>query len=218
MSTRPMKLYFDFISPYAHLAWRQLPRLKQSTGKEIEPVPVLLAAMLTANGQKGPAEIPSKRLYTFKNVLRLAHEHGVSMSLPKAHPFNPLLALRLATLHPNLIEPLFAAIWEGGPGADDPEVLARHLSSLGHDGEALVSSAGQARELLKQHTQEAMDAGAFGVPSILVDGELFWGFDSFPHIERFVQGRDPVDAEFLTKLASLPVGASRIQANLSQGG
>lgn len=205
-----MKLYFDFISPYAHLAWRQLPGLAQRTGRSIEPVPVLLAAMLNATGQKGPAEIPAKRLYTFKNVVRLAADLKVSLQLPPAHPFNPLLALRLAVLEPALIEPLFAAIWEGGPGVEDLQALGAHLAGLGFDGPGLIARAGEARERLRANTQEALEAGAFGVPSILVDGELFWGQDSFGHVERFCAGQDPVTPQYVSRLTELPASASRL--------
>jgi 2-hydroxychromene-2-carboxylate isomerase len=63
----------------------------------VDPSPVLFAALLDATGQKGPAEIPRKRAYTFKDVVRSAHRLGVAIAPPASHPFNPLLALRVAS-------------------------------------------------------------------------------------------------------------------------
>ena len=66
-----------------------------------------------------------------------------------------------------------------------------------------------AKQRLKDNTQEAIDAGVFGVPSINVEGEIFWGLDSFRHLERYLLGRDPLDPELLAKWESLPASASR---------
>lgn len=77
-----MLFYFDFISPYAYLAWTQLPALAARHERELVPVPVLFAALLNAHGQKGPAEIPAKRIYLFKDVCRKAHLLGLPPPSP----------------------------------------------------------------------------------------------------------------------------------------
>src|SRR6516225_10277132 len=84
---------FDVISPFAYLA---LPRLEElPAGVELVVVPVLLAALLDRFGQRGPAEIPSKRRFTYRFVLWRARRLGLPLRMPPAHPFNPLAALRL---------------------------------------------------------------------------------------------------------------------------
>ena len=95
----PLLFYFDFISPYAFLAWTQIRGIAARCEREVEPVPVLFAGLLNAHDQKGPAEIPAKRRYLFKDIARKAHRLGVaSVAPPPAHPFNPLLPLRIASL------------------------------------------------------------------------------------------------------------------------
>ena len=112
----PLRFYFDYISPYAYLAWTQIHALAARHGRTVEPVPVLFAALLDANGQRGPAEIPRKRVYIFKDTLRTAHLLGVPLGGPKTHPFNPLLALRVSSLpmepetRRRLIDKLYAAV------------------------------------------------------------------------------------------------------------
>ena len=86
--------YFDFISPFAYLQWR---RLRDERRLALEPVPILFAAVLDHVGQKGPAEIPGKRTFTYRFVHWQARRAGVPLRFPPAHPFNPMAALRLCS-------------------------------------------------------------------------------------------------------------------------
>ena len=214
---RPLRFYFDFISPYAYLAWTQIAALAARHRREYELIPTLFAGLLEANGQLGPAEIPRKRIYVFKDCVRSADALGVVLAVPPAHPFNPLLGLRVcsADLAPDAraraVEVLFRAVWAGGPGITEPATVARLLDAAGLDGAALVTRAGadDIKQRVRAQTDEALALGAFGVPSVLVDGELFWGLDSLPHIERRLQGNDPVDRVDVGKWRDLPAQAIR---------
>jgi 2-hydroxychromene-2-carboxylate isomerase len=215
----PVRFYFDFLSPYAYLAWTQIDGLADRHGREVEPVPILFAALLGAHGTKGPAEIPAKRVYVWKDVLRTARVLGVPLATPPAHPFNPLLALRVSSIEMpraerrRLVDALYRATWGGGPGVTDPEVVARIATGAGFDGPALVRTAATdaVKARLKAQTDEALAHGAFGVPSLLVDGELFWGYDSLGHVERRLNGRDPLGDTDIMRWKDLPVGATRRQ-------
>lgn len=93
---KTLNFYFDPISPYAALAFERLPEALAGCSYEVEYRPVLFAAILHALGQKGPAEIESKRHWTFRQVSWLAHQQGIALDTPAQHPFNPLPLLRLA--------------------------------------------------------------------------------------------------------------------------
>lgn len=213
----PIRFLFDYLSPYAYIAWTQVHALAERHGRVVEPVPVLFAAMLEAYGHKGPAEIPPKRVYVFKHTLRVARRLGLPLSPPPGHPFNPLLALRASSLpvpdaqRRALIDRLFDATWAGGPGVDDPVVVARLATEAGLDGDAVVSEARspEAKARLRAQTDGALKAGVFGVPTILVGDELFWGYDSFPDVEQHLRGEDPVNSAELARWASLPRLADR---------
>ena len=213
----PLRLFFDFISPYAYLAWTQIDALAARHGREVELVPTLFAALLEANGQLGPAEIPRKRAYIFKDVVRSAHVLGVAMRPPTAHPFNPLLGLRICCIdlepavRARVVDALFRAVWAGGPGITEPAVVARLLDAAGLDGTALAANAttDEVKQRLRARSDEALALGVFGVPSILVDGELFWGLDSLPHVERRLQGRDPIDGIDVAAWLGMPAQATR---------
>ncbi len=197
---KQLTFYFDFISPYAYLAWTQIHALAARHEHEVVPRPILFAALLDANGQKGPAEIPNKRLYTFKDTIRTANRLGVPITAPASHPFNPLLALRVASADLKaaegraLVDALFDATWRRGVDVTDARSVAEVVRAAGLDGPRLVEWAAspEAKERVKKVTAEALAAGAFGVPTMVAEGELFWGVDSFANLERNLEGKDPL--------------------------
>jgi 2-hydroxychromene-2-carboxylate isomerase len=200
-----MEFFYDFISPYGYLAACQIESLAAKHGQSLTMTPVLLAAILHHNQQRGPAEIPDKRTYTYKNLIRLAHDLGLPIQPPPGHPFNPLLPLRLATLRPELCLPLFKKCWAEGKAIDQKEQLQSWLPCEWLD----ECQSPAVKEKLRLNTERAISLGVFGVPSMVVKNEVFWGFDSFPHLERFLQGKDPVTAEQVAQWRDLPVAASR---------
>lgn len=217
-----IRFHFDFVSPYAYIAWTQIQALAERHGCSVEPVPTLFAALLESGGPgtRGPAEIPAKRIYLFKDTLRTARVLGIPFQPPASHPFNPLLALRVASLdlskedRRRVIDALYGAIWGGGQGADSAEKVVPLLSAAGLDGPALVAAAGtpEIKDRLRAQTDEAIRAGVFGVPTLRIGGELFWGYDSFGHAERFLRGQDPLAAEpeaLLARWRALPSSAQR---------
>ena len=216
----PIVFYFDFISPYAYLAWHEIHALAETHGRELELRPVLFAALLNHWGQLGPAEIPPKRLHTFKQVLRWAAARDLHLEPPPAHPFNPLLALRLACVElPQaerraLIDHLFRATWGGGPGVAGVDTVREGLVAAGLDAPALLSAAmrPENKQRLIANGELALRHGVFGVPTMVVDGELFWGVDTLPEIDAFLRGEDPLDPALLERWRELPVGTARKQS------
>lgn len=206
-----LRFYFDFVSPYAYVAWTQVHRLAARHGREVEVVPVLFAALLEAHGTKGPAEVPAKRAYTYNDAYRKAHRAGLTLRMPPSHPFNPLLALRVATaiddvaLQRRAIDALFAAAWRDGAGLDTAERVTAALDRAALDGAALVAAAAGAKDRLRATTATAIEAGVFGVPTLVADGALFWGTDGLDFADAFLRGDDPVPPGF----ADVPVGVVR---------
>src|SRR5262249_1250882 len=155
-----IELFFDFISPYSYLAWTQSRALGERVGHEIEPRPALLAGILNALGTKGPAEVPARRAYLVKGLLRAAHRAGVALALPPTHPFNPLVALRVASLDMDravrrrIVDVLFTAAWGGGTSIEGAERVGAVLREAGIDAAPLLALAGtpEAKERLRRHT------------------------------------------------------------------
>lgn len=200
----PARLYFlfDFISHNAYLAWHRAQDIARTHGLIFEPVPVVFGAMLSAHGQVGPAEVPPKSRWMLRDVLRKAALLGLPMAPPHSHPFKSLVPLRWVCAAPTreariaLSDAIWLATWGQGREVSSPAVLHELAASVGLDGATL--EAGSESEAVKQqlraYTDEALAAGAFGVPSLFARGQLFWGYDDLGFLERFLQGRDPLDA------------------------
>lgn len=186
--------YLDFISPYAWLAFQELPLALRGLSYSVTYQPVLFAAMLNHNGQLGPAEIPGKREWTYRQVQWLARNKGHALDMPATHPFNPLGLLRLAVAtdadgHPNryVCETLFRHVWQGGADAADPKRLADVTAQLAPQRE---SHSEAVKAQLRAHTEEALAKGVFGVPSFEVNGKVFWGLDGLPILRAYLEGED----------------------------
>jgi 2-hydroxychromene-2-carboxylate isomerase len=200
-SARTLRIYLDYISPNAYLAWHQLPALADKYGYQIEAVPVLYAALLDASGTLGPGETPAKGRWMMKNVQRKAILLGLPMQTPAYFPFNPILALRMSLLplerpmRHKLIDALFEAVWCRSLHVSEPEVAERVANELGLPGAELVAQASQTeiKSRLRQQTEDAIKRGVFGVPTMEIGDELFWGYDDFPYLELYLAGRDPLD-------------------------
>jgi 2-hydroxychromene-2-carboxylate isomerase len=172
-----IRWYFDVISPFAYLHWPRVRELARSHAVEIRPL--LFAGLLDHHGHKGPAEIPAKRRFTYRHVAWLAQQQGVPLRFPPAHPFNPLPALRAivaAGTTAEAIDAVFRWIWAEGRAADSVEAIAPLLATLGLAPAALGSDAVKAQ--LRANFDLALAQGVFGVPTLAVDGELFWGQDA----------------------------------------
>lgn len=174
-----LRWYFDFVSPYAYLHWQKLKTLPQFP--RIQPVPIALGAVLHHLGNLGPAEIPAKRRFAYRQLLWTAQQEGVALRFPPAHPFNPLPALRLciaAGCTTAAVDALFDWIWAQGRAADEAAALAELAEVLDVEDVANAIAAVEVKEALRRNTDAAIAAGVFGVPTLSVDGELFWGNDA----------------------------------------
>lgn len=212
----PLLFHFDFVSPYAFLSWTQIRGIAARAGRTVEPVPVLFAGLLDAHGTKGPAEIAAKRRYLFKDVARKAHRLGVAgVRPPPAHPFNPLVALRVASLpspaevRERIIDALYLAVWTETRAIDTAEAVAAVLSDAGLDGAALTAAAQapEAKARLRAATDAAIARGVFGVPTVLDGDELFWGTDALPDLEAYLRGELPAFSD--AAWSTLPAAAVR---------
>jgi 2-hydroxychromene-2-carboxylate isomerase len=202
--------YFDFISPFAYLQSERLPAL--SPRLSIRYRPVLFAALLEANGHKGPAEIAAKRAFTYRFVVWQARRSGIPLKFPHEHPFNPLALLRLAIAcdcRPEAVQRIFRFVWRDGRLPDLPIEWAELAHDLGvPDAQARIADP-EVKAELRRNTDEALARGVFGVPTLAIGSELFWGADATDMaLDYAAAGCRFVDPEY-ARVATLPVGVAR---------
>jgi 2-hydroxychromene-2-carboxylate isomerase len=202
--------YFDFVSPFSYLQCEQLPELERII--RVRYRPVLFAGLLKAHGHKGPAEIPAKRRFTYQFVAWQAKRLGVPLKFPPVHPFNPLPLLRLAIAaeaDPVTVRRIFRFVWRDGRLGDLPIEWAELMTELDLPGVADRIASAEVKDALRWNTDEAIARGVFGVPTLAIGEQLFWGADATAMVAEFVaQGCRFNDPE-MARVAQLPVGVER---------
>ncbi len=207
---KPVRWYFDFVSPYAYLQSR---RLSDFDGKAaIEPVPVLFAGLLDHWGTTGPAELGPKRLWTYRFCQWFADARGIPFAMPPAHPFNPIRPLRLAIAaggDRDAIDTIYRVIWGEGGNLDDPGTWRALTEAVGlADADDRIADPA-VKAALRANTDAAIARGVFGVPTLEIDGELFWGVDGTDFALAFLDDPALLRAPAMARLAELPTGAAR---------
>jgi 2-hydroxychromene-2-carboxylate isomerase len=193
--------WFDYSSPYSFVAETTVgPAL----GAAVRYRPMFLGGVWRANN---PASLEgtvsaAKTAYLGADFRRQAERAGLRHRWPSRFPMKTVLPLR-ATLAAGpdtpagraLVRALFAAYWTDDRDISRPEVVGELADRVGLDGAALLAAAEAepARNALREATEAAIDAGVFGAPSFVVDGEppaLFWGADRLELAVRVAHGED----------------------------
>lgn len=202
--------YFDFISPFSYL---QLERIAPLHARiEITPVPIVFGAVLQHHGQLGPAEIRGKREFTYRMVQWTAERESVPLRFPPAHPFNPIAALRLAIAAGSTwpaIRAIFEHIWKDGRAGDDIASLADVAHALGIADPAAAVAQENVKAALRTNTESAIAAGVFGVPTLRVGSESFWGFDATAMIDDWLADPQRFASGEYARIAALPRAIER---------
>ena len=202
--------YFDFISPFAYLQFTRLDRLAADLDLTLKPV--LFPALLAHWGQKGPAEIAPKRRFIYRFFQWQADRRGVPFKMPPVHPFDPLPPLRLAIAAGAgmaAVRAIFSHIYgEGRELASDEDITALGRAIGLPDAVARLSDQ-RVKDTLRANTAEAIAAGVFGVPTFVVEGELFWGDDAGEMLRDFLADPQLFAGSEMTRLSTMPMGRTR---------
>ena len=186
--------------------------MRSSAASDVYKRQVLFAGLLNHWGQKGPAEIPAKRVEMYRYCHWYGERFGIPFRTPPAHPFNPLRVLRLAiALDANhwAVERIFDYIWGEGNVIHTKEGFRSLASQMKiKDVDTLISS-NKVKNALRHNTEQAVTAGVYGVPTFAVDGELFWGFDRTDMLLEYLNNPDMMQVSEMQRLAQVPKAAER---------
>ena len=202
--------YFDFVSPFSYLQLAGFDRLPPDL--EVTHRPVLFAGLLGHWKHRGPAEIPAKRVHTYRWCHWYAARARIPFRMPPRHPFNPLRLLRLAVAHGGdaaLVRALFDAVWAEGRDLsleDEWQALTARLGIADAD-EAIT--APDVKQALRRGTEEAAERGVFGVPTFAVGGELFWGLDATDLFLDYLNDPERFGSGEYARIADLPIAQAR---------
>lgn len=191
-----IEFFFDFLSPFAYLTQQKLPALAQRYGYALRFVPIDLPRAKLAAGNTGPSnrQVPAKLRYLTADMNRWAQRYGVPLKFPKTFASERMNKGTLfAQDRGKALEYVtagFASAWgHGGEDLNDSTLLARIARDMGWpEAEflAFVDSA-EAAERFEAINLEAHRRGVFGVPTMLIGEEMWWGNDRLQFLEESLQ-------------------------------
>lgn len=196
--SKTVEFYFDFGSPATYLAWTQLPALCAEAGATLVFKPMLLGGVFQATGNASPVTIPAKGRFMLQDLARFARRYQVPMQFNPHFPINTLGLMRAAVAvqiyQPQRFEAfltlVFEAMWVQARNLGDPAVLGETLTAGGFDPQQVLAWCGEqeVKDVLKATTEEAIQRGVFGAPSMFVGDELFFGQDRLDFVREALQG------------------------------
>lgn len=198
-----VEFHYDLVSPYSYLAQTQLWRICAENGAELELKPMLLGAVHKASGNAAPIEVELKGRYQLKDIHRWAAHYEVPLDFPKPFPFRTLKTMRAAMFLRDLgkledfTREAFKLYWEEGSSpkgleeADEDGPISEVARRIGIEPREVLEGAAttEAKDALKNATNEAVERGVFGAPAFFVGGEMFWGNDRLHFVEAALAGR-----------------------------
>jgi 2-hydroxychromene-2-carboxylate isomerase len=207
---------FDVISPFSYIALGEIEQLAQRI--DLVYRPILFAALLEHWRHLGPAEIPPKRLHTYRLCVFEAQRRGIPFRFPAHHPFNPLKPLRLLVAldaAPSVVRTVMDCIWRDGLDMSTDANWRITCAALGLDAAAATAlvEASETKARLRANTEAAVKAGLFGVPTLQIGNELFWGADALPMARAYLDNPDMFESEEMRSLASLTASSMRAAAS-----
>ncbi len=211
MSTKTAAdFYFDPVSPFAFLMWKRLR--EDDLGLEIRPVPVLLGALLGHWGLIGPAEVPPKRVQTYRMCQWLAARNGIALRFPATHPFRSVEVLRLLVAldaRVDAVDAVFDAAFAQGRDLTDFAELERIGGELGLSGVQGRIARADVKDGLRANTDAAIARGVFGVPTLAIGDELFWGLDTLDMVRDYLADLNLFQTAEMQRLGTLEYGVPR---------
>ena len=196
-----VEFYYDLVSPYSYLAYREVSRICDEHGAGLSLRPMLLGAVHNAVGLQAPIEIEAKARYQERDIRRWAEHYGLPMEFPEPFPFRTLKTMRAAMFLKErggleaFTREAFDLYWEEGGApkgleeADEDGPGSEAARRAGAEPEEVLAgaSAPKAKEVLKAATGEAVGRGVFAAPMFFVGEEMFWGNDRLHFVEEALE-------------------------------
>ncbi len=197
-----IKFIYDVASPNGYLCHKVIPSFEQKFGVTFDYIPCLLGGIFKLTNNQPPmianAEIPKKSEYMMAEINRFATFHRLKdFSFNPHFPINTItiqrgaLAAQETDCFRNYVDAVASGFWEQELNLGDVSVLHECIQNAGIDADAIIALTNQQRikDLLKENTQRAVDAGAFGVPTFFIKDEMFFGKEALREMPDFISSK-----------------------------
>jgi len=198
--SKKIDFYFDYSSPFGYLASERIEAIADKHNRTVVWHPLLLGVIFKVTKQAPLTLAPLKGDYSLRDFSRSAREHQISYQHPDPFPIATVAACR-ATLWirdndddsvrartTEFVHSVFRAVYTQGKDITDTTVLGSIADSIGLDQTQLLAALGEqsVKDALRREIEDAVEAGIFGSPMMVVDNEPFWGHDRLEQIDRWI--------------------------------
>jgi 2-hydroxychromene-2-carboxylate isomerase len=197
--TKTIELIFDFGSPNAYLAYKALPPILARTGANLVVTPCLLGGIFKLTGNQPPlmafAGVKGKMAYEMLEMQRfIAHAGLHKFKMNPYFPINTLTLMRglvaVGAENATYIDAVLAGMWEDELPMGEEATFRRVLEGAGLDAAAILQKTQDdlVKQRLAANTSHAVERGVFGIPTIFVGDDMFFGKDRLPQVEACLMG------------------------------
>ena len=183
--TESFDFFFDFSSPYAYLAHKQIREIEKQNSIKINYLPILLGGLHKLAGITAGFLIPPKVKFIIRDCKLLAEKFNINFKFNTFFPINTLVMMRgtlfaeKKNIFKNYINKFFDAYWKESLNLTDEKIFNSILKNLNIDPNEfyIFISEQKLKDDLKNRTQNAYLKGVFGTPTFIINNKLFWGQD-----------------------------------------
>ena len=187
--TKLIEFYFDFVSPYSFLAYKQICKIEKKMNIEFTYKPILLGGLHNLRKITAPAFIEGKKKYMINDCKMIAKKFKIEFKFNEKFPINSINLMRgILTIDENIkkkyIEFFFDAYWSLNLDLTNKEIVKKILDKLNIDSDIFFQKINEQKikDKLKKLTQEAFDKEVFGAPTFILNNKLFWGQDRLDYV------------------------------------
>jgi len=190
---------FDIASPNAYFCHQLIPSFENRTGVKFNYIPCLLGGIMKLSGNQPPfvayADIKNKNDYQMIEIARFIKQHKlIKYKFNSSFPMNTVQVQRGALAAQELgvfdeyLEIMLKAMWEEDKNLSDLDVLQSTMNENNLDAEAIIKivTSQECKDKLIANTSDAVNRGAFGVPTFFLNDEIFFGKDHLYQLEEYI--------------------------------
>lgn len=190
---------FDIASPNAYFCHQLIPSFENRTGVKFNYIPCLLGGIMKLSGNQPPfvayADIKNKNDYQMIEIARFIKQHKlIKYKFNSSFPMNTVQVQRGALAAQELgvfdeyLEIMLKAMWEEDKNLSDLDVLQGTMNENNLDAEAIIKivTSQECKDKLIANTSDAVNRGAFGVPTFFLNDEIFFGKDHLYQLEEYI--------------------------------
>ena len=190
---------FDIASPNAYFCHQLIPSFENRTGVKFNYIPCLLGGIMKLSGNQPPfvayADIKNKNDYQMIEIARFIKQHKlIKYKFNSSFPMNTVQVQRGALAAQELgvfdeyLEIMLKAMWEEDKNLSDLDVLQSTMNENNLDAEGIIKivTSQECKDKLIANTSDAVNRGAFGVPTFFLNDEIFFGKDHLYQLEEYI--------------------------------